>query len=107
MENFKILNGIISVGILFCLIVGWFHLFSSEINQLIYSRIFYILIGTAFGIQTRLLTNHKMIYPLYGAGALCMIGAFLPLSSEFSVIKTIGILAGLIITFTNRPKYQK
>ena len=107
MENFKILSGIISVGILFCLVVGWFHLFSPEINQIIYRRIFYVLIGTAFAVQTRLLANPKMVYLLYGAAALCIIGAFLPLSSSFSVIKTIGILIGLIITFTNRPKYQQ
>ena len=106
MENFRIGNGIVSVGILFCLIVGWFNLFSPEINDIIYRRVFYVLIGVAFAIQSRLLTNPKMVYPLYAAAALCVIGAFMPFESKFSVIKTIGILAGIIITFTNRPKYQ-
>jgi len=44
---------------------------------------------------------------MYGAAALCMIGAFLPLESNFDSVKTIGLFAGVIISIFNRQRVQR
>lgn len=92
---------------LICLLVGWFKLLSPEVNDLLYQRVFYFLIGVSFVFQAQILTNKTMLYPMYIAAALCIIGAFLPLESRFSAIKTIGLFAGVIISIFNRPRVSR
>lgn len=95
-------QGIISVLAIFCLIAGWFQLFSAEVNDILSRKLFYLLIGLSFILQAPLLSNQKFTYPMYAAAALCIGGAFLPVDSNLSFIKTIGLLGGVIISFTNR-----
>jgi hypothetical protein len=38
----------ISIAAVVCLAVGWFNLFSPEINHLLSRKVFYILIGASF-----------------------------------------------------------
>lgn len=104
MQRLKTYNAILSVLILLCLVVGWTKPFNFETNVLIYNRLLYLLIGISFFIQTRLFQIQKMIYPMYVAIACCIIGAFLPLESKFSAIKTIGLFTGIIISIFNRRK---
>ncbi|MBW7675103.1 hypothetical protein [Chryseobacterium chendengshani] len=101
-NNLQMAQGIISVLAILCLVAGWFQLFSPEVNDIVSRKLFYLLIGLSFILQAPLLSNTKFIYPMYGAAALCIIGAFLPIDSNFSFIKTIGLLGGVIISFTNR-----
>lgn len=101
-NNLQMAQGVISVLAILCLVVGWFGLFSPEVNEIISSKLFYLLIGLSFVLQAPLLSNPKFTYPMYGAAALCIIGAFLPLDSNLKFIKTVGLLAGVIISFTNR-----
>jgi hypothetical protein len=101
-DNLQMAQGVISVLAILCLVVGWFHLFSPEINDILSRKLFYLLIGLSFILQAPLLANEKFKYPMYGAAALCIIGAFLPIDSNLSFIKTIGLLGGVIISFTNR-----
>jgi hypothetical protein len=97
------IQGILSIAALICLAVGWFNLFSPEINHLLSRKVFYILIGASFFIQAPLLTNKKFVYPMYAAAALCVIGAFY-LMFNLTGMKTIGLLAGIIISLSNRNR---
>ncbi|MBB4808007.1 hypothetical protein HNP38_003347 [Chryseobacterium defluvii] len=103
MKNQQSLQGIISIIALVCLAAGWFNFFSPEINNLLSRKIFYVLIGISFFLQAPLLSNRNFTYAMYAAAAVCVIGAFLPVDSKLSGIKTIGLLAGIILSFTNRP----
>lgn len=102
--NTQTIQGILSIAALFCLVVGFFNLFSPEINDLLYNKLFYVLIGASFFFQAPTLTNKNLLYPMYTAAALCIIGAFLPSDSQFSFIKTIGLFAGVILSIFNRPR---
>ena len=98
------LQGILSIAALICLAVGWFNLFSPEINHLLSRKVFYILIGASFFIQASLLTNKNFVYAMYAAAGVCVIGAFLPESSNFSWVKTLGLLGGIILSLSNRNR---
>ncbi|MBD8017199.1 MULTISPECIES: hypothetical protein [Kaistella] len=102
--NTQTIQGILSIAALLCLIVGFFNLFSPEINDLLYNKVFYVLIGASFYFQAPTLANKNMLYPMYAAAALCIIGAFLPQDSQFAVIKTIGLFAGVLLSIFNRPR---
>lgn len=104
MRNQQTTQGIISIIALVCLAAGWFNLFSPEINNLLSRKVFYILIGVSFFLQAPLLANKNFMYAMYGAAAICVLGAFIPEDSKLSVVKTIGLLAGIIISLSNRPK---
>jgi len=107
MRNFQLIQGILSISALICLLVGWFNLLSPELNDLLYQRVFYFLIGVSFVFQAQLLANKNFIYPMYLAAALCVVGAFLPLDSRFAMMKTIGLFAGVVISLFNRPRVPR
>lgn len=98
------LQGILSIAALICLAVGWFNLFSPDINHLLSRKVFYILIGVSFFIQAPMLTNRNFMYAMYAAAGVCVIGAFLPDSSGLAMLKTIGLLAGIILSMSNRNR---
>ena len=100
--NLQTAQGMVSILAIICLAAGWFHLFSADVNDLLSRKLFYILIGISFILQAPLLTNPKLVYPMYAAAALCIIGAFLPTGSNLSWIKTLGLLGGVIISFSGR-----
>ena len=107
MKNAYALQGILSIAALICLAVGWFNLFSPEINDFLYNQLFYLLIGASFFLLAPFLNNRKFIYPMYISAALCVIGAFIPQENQFSAIKTIGLIAGVIISLFNRPRMPR
>lgn len=107
MKNSTTIQGVISVLALICLAVGWFNLFSPEINELLYQRVFYALIGLSFIFQAQSFLNQKFVYLMYIAAGLCIIGAFLPFDSQFARIKTIGLFTGVIVSVFNRQRVQK
>lgn len=98
------IQGILSIAALICLAVGWFNLFSPEINHLLSRKVFYVLIGASFFIQAPLLTNKNFMYAMYAAAGICVVGAFLPEDSNLSALKTIGLLGGIILSLTNRRR---
>ncbi|MBV8325894.1 hypothetical protein [Chryseobacterium sp.] len=98
------LQGILSIAALICLAVGWFNLFTPEINHLLSRKVFYILIGASFFIQAPMLTNKNFVYGMYAAAGICVIGAFLPESSNLAWVKTLGLLAGIILSLSNRNR---
>ncbi|AZB23899.1 hypothetical protein KB553_14015 [Chryseobacterium rhizoplanae] len=98
------IQGILSIAALICLAVGWFNLFSPEINHLLSRKVFYILIGASFFIQAPMLTNKNFMYAMYAAAAVCVVGALLPESSMIAGLKTIGLLAGIILSMSNRNR---
>lgn len=103
-QNTASIQGILSIAALICLVIGFFNLLSPEINDLLFQKVFYVLIGASFFLQAPTLANRKFLYPMYVAAALCVIGAFLPRESQFGAIKTIGLFAGVIISLFNRPR---
>ncbi|MDQ0783584.1 hypothetical protein [Chryseobacterium sp. W4I1] len=103
MRNQQSIQGILSIAALICLGAGWLNLFSPEINHILSRKIFYYLIGASFLIQAPTLSNKNFTYIMYAAALLCVVGASLPEESKFSVLKTIGLLGGIAISFTNRP----
>lgn len=107
MKNAKTIQGILSIAALFCIAVGWFNLFSPEINSFLSGKLFYILIGISFFLMAPTLTNKSYLYPMYLAGVLCIVGALLPAESRFSAIKTIGLFAGVIFSLFNRPRISR
>ena len=108
-SDLQTIQGAVSVLAIICLAVGWFNVFSPEINYLLSSRVFYVLIGVSFFVQARMLAlmNPKFVYPMYVAAGLCIVGAFLPIDSGLQIIKTIGLLGGVVISFMGRPQYRK
>lgn len=100
-QNLQTAQGAISILAVVCLAIGWFNLFSPEVNAILSKRIFYIVVGVSFILQAPLLVNRNFVYPMYIAAALCIIGAFLPYDSRVSGMKTLGLLAGVIISFSN------
>ncbi|CAM2781900.1 hypothetical protein DRF59_04415 [Chryseobacterium flavum] len=98
------IQGILSIAALICLAVGWFNLFSPEINHLLSRKVFYVLIGASFFIQAPLLTNKNFVYAMYAAAAICVLGAFIPEGSKLSALKTVGLLAGIILSLSNRRR---
>jgi hypothetical protein len=98
------IQGILSIAALICLAIGWFNLFSPEINHLLSRKVFYVLIGASFFIQAPLLTNKNFVYGMYAAAAICVIGAFIPEDSKLSAVKTVGLLAGIILSLSNRRR---
>jgi hypothetical protein len=106
-QNLQTAQGAISILAVVCLAIGWFNLFSPEINDILSKRIFYIIVGVSFILQAPLLINRKFVYPMYVAAALCIIGAFLPFDSKLTGMKTLGLLGGVIISFSNRSNYRR
>ncbi|WP_262149743.1 hypothetical protein [Chryseobacterium foetidum] len=104
-NNLQTAQGVLSIVALLCLVVGWFHIFPQDINDFLSKRLFYVLVGISFILQAPSVGNRNFVYPMYAAAGLCIIGAFLPYDSSFNYIKTIGLLAGIIISFSNRS-YQ-
>lgn len=104
MKNQQTIQGIISIIALICLAAGWFNLFSPEVNNILSRKVFYILIGISFFLQAPLLSNRNFVYGMYAAAVMCIVGAFLPADSKLSVLKTIGLLAGIILSLSSRPK---
>ncbi|AZB00554.1 hypothetical protein EG359_13415 [Chryseobacterium joostei] len=104
MQNQQSIQGMLSIGALICLAVGWFNLFSPEINHLLSGKVFYVLIGASFFVQAPLLTNKNFMYAMYVAAGICVVGAFLPEDSKLSVLKTIGLLGGVILSLSNRRR---
>ncbi|CAA7195393.1 MULTISPECIES: hypothetical protein [Chryseobacterium] len=107
MKNQQSIQGILSIAALVCLATGWFKFFSPEINDLLSRKIFYVLIGASFFLQAPLLTNKNFTYAMYAAAIICIVGAFFPADSKLSLLKTIGLLAGIILSFSNRPRYRQ
>lgn len=107
MKNNATLQGIVSIAALACLLIGWFNMFSPEMNDFLYQKMFYALIGVSFLLQAPSLANPKYIYPMYAAAALCIIGAVLPDSLGLSFLKTIGLFGGVIISLIGRPRVQR
>lgn len=100
----RTLQGIISIAALFCIVVGWFNLFSPEINSFLSNRLFYILIGISFVLLALMFPNPSKRNKMFLAAALCILGALLPLDSPYSKIKTIGLLVGVVLSFMARPR---
>ena len=107
MKNAQYIQGVTALVALICLAIGWIQPFSPEVNNFFYRRIFYFVVGVSFIFQAQMLANRNFIYPMYLAAALCIIGAFLPYDSRFQSIKTVGLLAGVIISLFNRPKMSQ
>lgn len=102
MNNYTSIQGMLSIGALICLAIGWFNLLSPELNDLLYNRLFYVLIGASFAVAAQSYPNLTHRYIAYAAAALCIIGAFLP--ENLQVLKTIGLLAGVVLSFFARPR---
>lgn len=107
MNNIKIISGVLSLATIICLVLGWFQLFSPEMNDFLYQKLFYILVGLTFFVQASLLLNRKLVIPMYVAGVFCIAGIFFPADSQLSGIKTIGLLTGVIISLFNRPSFSQ
>lgn len=97
----------VSAAAFLCLLTGWLKFFSPEINDLLYHKIFYILIGISFALQAPSLPNAVFKYPLYLAALLCVVGIFIPEDSTFGIMKTVGLFGGVLISLFNRPKQYK
>lgn len=108
MKNQQSTQGLLSIIALLCLAVGWFNLFSPEINTLLSRKIFYVLIGASFFLQAPLMKNQNFTYAMYAAAAICVLGGLLiPLGSKLETIKTVGLLGGIILSIANRPSYRQ
>ena len=105
MKNTTNIQGILSIGALICLAVGWFNLLSPELNHILYNIVFYILIGLSFFFAAQTYPNNSHKYIGYAAAILCVVGTFLP--ANLQVLKTIGLFAGVILTFFARPRYTR
>lgn len=105
--NTTTIQGILSIGALVCILVGFFNLLSPEINDFLYHKLFYILIGASFFVQAPTLTNKNFLYPMYAAAGLCIVGAFIPMDSQFSAMKTIGLFAGVLMSIFSRPRVPR
>lgn len=104
MKNKMAMQAGVSFAALACLLVGWLHPFSDEINSILYNRVFYVLVGLSFVLQAPTLSNQKFKIPMYVAAGLCIVGAFLPLDSQVAGLKTIGLFGGVILSLFGRNR---
>ncbi len=109
MKNKMAMQAGVSFAALACLLVGWLHPFSDEINSILYNRVFYFLVGASFILQAPTLGNQKFKIPMYVAAGLCIVGAFLPLdfkigTLDLSSIKTFGLFGGVILSLFGRNR---
>ncbi|MGL6038331.1 MAG: hypothetical protein ACRC0E_05530 [Soonwooa sp.] len=104
MKNLMAIQAGVSFAALACLLVGWIQPFSPELNNIIYNQLFYILVGASFVLQAPTLANPKFKIPMYIAAGLCIVGAFLPVETKLSGIKTIGLIAGVIMSLFGRNR---
>jgi hypothetical protein len=102
--NTSTIQGVLSIAALLCLIVGFFKIFSPEVNDFLYNQLFYLLIGVSFYFQAPTLANKNFLYPMYVAAGLCVIGAFMKPDSQLAIIKTIGLFGGVILSIFGRPR---
>lgn len=102
MKNYTNVQGFISLAAILCIVTGWFHLFSPEVDNFLSKRLFYILVGLSFIFSATTYPDNNKKYLSYTAAALCIIGAFLP--DNLSVVKSIGLFAGVILTFFARQR---
>lgn len=108
MGNQQSTQGILSIIALVCLAAGWFNLFSPDINTLLSRKVFYVLIGVSFFLQAPMLKNKNFTYAMYAASAICILGGLLiPIGTRLESIKTIGLLAGIILSIASRPTYRQ
>lgn len=101
----QMLQGIVAIAAIVCLAIGWFQVLSPEVNDILYNKVFYVLIGISFILSAQLYPNPTFRYISYAAAALCIVGAFLP--NNLAMLKTIGLLAGVILSFFGRPKLRR
>lgn len=99
------IQGILSLAAIICLAVGWFQLLSPEVNDFLYEKVFFILIGLSFIFSAQTYTNETYKYISYAAAALCIVGPFLP--ANLAMLKTVGLLAGVVLSFFARPKFER
>ena len=104
MKNLLAIQAGVSFAALACLLVGWINPFSPELNNFIYNKLFYILVGASFVLQAPTLANPKFKIPMYIAAGLCIVGAFLPVDTKLSGVKTIGLIAGVIMSLFGRNR---
>lgn len=105
-DNFKMAQGIVSILALLCLVIGWFNLLSPELSDFFSRRLFYLLIGLSFILQAPFLGKKNYTYIMFAAAAFCIVGSVLPIHSKFAVLKTIGLLAGVALSFVNRSNQR-
>lgn len=98
------IQGVISIAALLCLVVGWFRILPPDITDFLYNKLFYILVGASFYFAAQTYPNQNHRYIAYAAALLCIIGPFLPGSLE--MVKTIGLFAGVVLTFFARPRVR-
>lgn len=102
MKNSATAQGILSIAALICLLAGWFKIFPADVSDFLYNKLFYVLAGLTFIIsaQTYPSQTHRTI--AYVAAAFSIIGPFLP--GQMEMAKTVGLLAGVALTFFARPR---
>lgn len=106
MKNIQLIQSIVSIAALICLASRWINIFPPDVTSILYGKLFYILIGISFALQARLMTNIGFVYAMYAFGAACIIGAFLDPNSQMSIIKTVGLLGGVILSLIGRSRVQ-
>lgn len=104
MKNLMAAQAGVSIAAIVCLVIGWMQPFSPVINDFIYNKLFYILVGVSFILQAPTLANQKFKIPMYIAAGLCVVGAFLPTETRLAGIKTIGLVAGVIMSLFGRNR---
>lgn len=102
MKNSQSIQGILSIAALVCLAIGWFNLFTPELNHFFSEKLFYFLIGVSFIFSAGMYPGKPAQYTGYAAAALCIIGAFLP--ENYRYLRTIGLVAGIILSFSGRSR---
>ncbi len=104
-QNMQMLQGILAIAAIICLGIGWFQVLSPEVNDILHNKVFYVLIGLSFILSAQTYPNQTYKYISYAAAALCIVGPFLP--ANLAMLKTVGLLAGVILSFFGRPKLRR
>ena len=105
LQNLQMLQGIVAIAAIICLVVGWFQMLSPELNDLLGNKLFYILIGVSFILSAQTYVNSTYKNISYAAAALCIVGPFLP--ANLAMLKTVGLLVGVVLSFFGRPKVRR
>lgn len=104
MKNLMAAQAGVSIAAIACLVIGWIQPFSPEINNFIYNKLFYVLVGVSFILQAPTLANPKFKIPMYIAAALSIVATILPEDSGLSMLKTIGLISGVVISLFGRNR---
>lgn len=106
MKNLQTVQAVVSVAALLCLATRWVDVFPPNVTEILGGKVFYILVGLSFILQAPIMSNKGYTYAMYAFGAASIVGALMPIDSQLAILKTVGLLGGVMLSLIGRSRTQ-